>query len=158
LSNTLSLHDALPIYPDWPSYAAPLTHTKATLPPLIVADADGSNRSMPGFEPVLVTCRCSAAARPRVTAAQNVFTVGGAAVAFGVAPAAGDAEREGTGVPTAEDRAGDGSDAAVEGGLMAARFGPELHATAVSASSRMPPPKRERVPIDRMARNMSDRS
>jgi hypothetical protein len=64
--------------PDCPSYAAPLTQTDPTVPLTIVADAFGSYRRTPGFDPAMVTWRCLAAVRPRVAAAQNVLVVGAA--------------------------------------------------------------------------------
>ena len=46
----------------------------------------------------MVTWRCPAALRPRVTAAQNDLTVGAAAVAWAVAAGRGEGDREGTGL------------------------------------------------------------
>src|SRR6202142_1425905 len=94
--------------PDWPSYAAPPTQTNPIWPLARVAEAAGWYRSTPGFGPEMVTCRCPAAVRPRVTAAQNDFTVGAAVVAWVVAAGRGERDGEGSGLAGASEATASG--------------------------------------------------
>jgi hypothetical protein len=106
----------------------------------------------------MVTWRCPAAVRPRVTAAQNDFTVGAAAVALAVAAGRGERDGEGSGLADASDATAAGLAVTVAPGPVGTRPGPALHAPAVIASSRTIPATRERGTIHGVWRNMFPRS
>jgi hypothetical protein len=130
-----------------------LTQTNPTVPSTIVAEAFASYRRTPGFDPAIVTWRCFAAVRPRVTAAQKVLAVA-AAVGRGVA----DGAVEPAGVADAGVAAPDaaGREPAGERGVVppdGATLGAEAHPAAVRAT-RSTRPNRERQPTWAAERNI----